>query len=27
MTSQSRALMAYATTSGRIRLVTKRAGL
>jgi hypothetical protein len=27
MTSQSRALIAYATTSGRIRLVTKRAGL
>ena len=27
MTAQSRALIAYATTSGRIRLVTKRAGL
>jgi hypothetical protein len=27
MTSQSRALIAYATTSGRIRLVAKRAGL
>jgi hypothetical protein len=27
MTSRSRALIAYATTSGRIRLVTKRAGL
>jgi hypothetical protein len=27
MTARSRALIAYATTSGRIRLVTKRAGL